>query len=537
MPHLFSQAGDGIGVSGETRGDAGGRRVAAAAALLAASFFLSQVLAFVRNAVLAYRVGVGGDTDAYAAAFQIPDILSHFIGLGALTIALIPLYTRTLTERGEEAANRLFSTVLGTLGVIALLATALLWWFAEPLVALQFPRFGPEQLALTIRLTRIVLPAQIFFVCGGVLRAVLMAQGRFGAQAAAPLIYNAGIIAGGLFLAPLMGIEGFAWGALLGAALGPFGYALLDIRGRVPLRLRVAPLDPDFLRYLLLAAPLMIGVTLLTMDEWYDRWFGGVLAEGTIALLVYARYLMQAPVRVVGQTMATAALPTLSKLVAEEHWEELSSLVRRTLQIAIGLGVLAGAATFALADPFVALVYLRGAFGESDARAVAETLRVFCLAVPAWIVQVIAVRAFYARRDFWRPMLLGTAVALLAIPLYLVLGPPYGARGLAGAGALAVTANTLATLALARRLHGAPHFAPLASTALRAILISLPAAAAAFFCQPGLGGAIGALVDLAVGGLAFSLLAVAGIVVVGDAPMRETLSELWRSLARHRRAA
>jgi peptidoglycan biosynthesis protein MviN/MurJ (putative lipid II flippase) len=147
------------------------------------------------------------------------------------------------------------------------------------------------------------------------------------------------------------------------------------------------------------------------------------------------------------------------------------------------------------------------------------------------------VRPFYARRDFWRPMLLGTVIALLAIPLYLILGPPYGARGLAGAGAIAITANALATLALARRLHGAPHFAPLASTALRAILISLPAAAAAFFCQPGLNGTVGALVDLTVGGLAFSLLAVAGVLVAGDAPMRETLSGLWRSLSRHRRTA
>jgi putative peptidoglycan lipid II flippase len=530
-------AGDEIGVTGEKGGDAGGRRVAAAAALLAASFFLSRVLGFVREAVLAYRLGVGADTDAYYAAFQIPDMLNHFLGIGALSIALIPLYTRILTERGEEAANRVFATVLGTLGLVALLATSLLWWFAEPLVILQFPDFAPDKQALTVRLTRIVLPAQIFFVCGGILRAVLMAKGRFGAQAAAPLIYNAGIITGGLFLAPALGVDGFAWGALAGAALGPFGYALLDARGRVPFRLRIAPLDPDFLRYLLLAAPLMIGVTLLTMDEWYDRWFGGVLGAGTIGLVVYARRLMQAPVAVVGQTAATAALPTLSKLVAEARWEELSSMVLRTLQLAIGLGVLAGAATFALADPFVALVYLRGAFGEGDARAVADTLRVFSLAVPAWIAQTIAVRPFYARRDFWRPMLLGTAIAVLAIPLYLMLGPPFGARGLAGAGALAITANALATLALARRLHGAPHFAPLASTALRAVLISLPAAAAAFYCQPGLGGGIGALVDLAVGGIVFALLAIAGALLVGDAPMRETLSEAWGSLARRRRAA
>ena len=248
-----------------------------------------------------------------------------------------------------------------------------------------------------------------------------MAKGRFGAQAAAPLIYNAGIIAGGLFLAPAIGVDGFAWGALAGAALGPFGYALLDARGRVPLRLRVAPLDPDFLRYLLLAAPLMIGVTLLTMDEWYDRWFGGVLGEGTIALVVYARRLMQAPVAGGGpddgHRRPAHALQAGGRRALGGAFEAWCCGRSR---VAIGLGVLAGAATFALADPFVALVYLRGAFGEGDARAVADTLRVFSLAVPAWIAQMIAVRPFYARRDFWRPMLLGTAIALLAIPIYLM---------------------------------------------------------------------------------------------------------------------
>jgi putative peptidoglycan lipid II flippase len=187
---------------------------------------------------------------------------------------------------------------------------------------------------------------------------------------------------------------------------------------------RVAPLDRELLRYLLLAAPLMVGVTLLTMDEWYDRWFGGVLGEGTIALVVYARRLMQAPVSVVGQTTATAALPVLSRLVTEARSEELSRLVLRTLQVATGFGVVAGAATFALADPFVAIVYRHGAFGEGDARAVADTLRIFSLAVPAWIAQTIAVRPFYARNDFWRPMLLGTASR--SRPLYLCWVRPSG---------------------------------------------------------------------------------------------------------------
>src|SRR5690606_515548 len=113
--------------------------------------------------------------------------------------------------------------------------------------------------ALTTRLTRIVVPAQIFFVVGGVVQATLLARGRFAAAALAPLVYNLGIVVGGVLLAPAIGVEGFAWGALAGAVLGPFGIPLLDARRHQRVRARVAPLDRDFLRYLRVAAPLMLG--------------------------------------------------------------------------------------------------------------------------------------------------------------------------------------------------------------------------------------------------------------------------------------
>ena len=202
----------------------------AAALLLAASVFLSRVLGYVREAVLAAQAGAGPDVDAYRAGFQLPDFLNYFLAGGALSVAFMPLYSRALS-RSREDAERLLGTVLGTTGAFAVVATALLWWQAEALVALQFPRFDPERLALTVHLTRIVLPAQIFFITGAIVRAALMAEGRFGAQAAAPLLYNGAIIAGGFWLAPQLGVEGFAWGALVGAFLGPFAAGLWDARG------------------------------------------------------------------------------------------------------------------------------------------------------------------------------------------------------------------------------------------------------------------------------------------------------------------
>ncbi len=509
-------------------------RVAGVAALLAGSVLVSRLLGFVREAVLALRVGRGAATDAYQAAFQLPDLLNYLLAGAALSIAFIPLYHAARQAGGSPAAERLLATVLGTVAVIAIVVTGVIWLFADALISLQFPRFDPEQHALTVRLTRIVLPAQVFFVVGGVLRAALMAEDRFAVQAAAPLVYNLAIIAGGLFAAPQIGVEGFAWGALFGAALGPFGLALWDATRQLRVRVRFAPWDPDFARYLVLAAPLMLGVTLLTVDEWYDRWFGGLLGTGTIATLVFARRLMQVPVSLAGGAVATAALPTLSRLHAEGRHDQLNGLVQRVLQASGGLACLAAGGLAAVAQPLVTLVYVRGAFASADATPVAEVLLVFCLAVPGWVLQMLAVRPFYARGDMWRPMLLGTAVALLAIPLYRALGPPLGAKGLALAGVIAVSVNATATLVMARWLHGAPPLGTLAVGLLRAALASFVAAALASQVPDVREGAFGALLTLLVRGAVFAAIGLLAARLLGDSVLRDELGNVASRLRRGR---
>jgi putative peptidoglycan lipid II flippase len=401
-------------------------------------------------------------------------------------------------------------------------------------VALQFPQFDAEQRALTVRLTRIVIPAQVFFTAGGILRAALMAEGRFGAQAAAPIVYNLGIIIGGVVGAEALGVEGFAWGALFGAAAGPFGVAFYDARRHFPIALRVAPLDPGFRRYLVLVLPLLAGVTLLTVDEWYDRWFGGLLETGTIATLVFARRLMQAPVGLVGQAVGTAALPALAELHEQGRHAELGQLVLRTLQASLTIAVAIAAALAALGAPSVRLLYERGAFTAEDSLAVTGALTIFCLAIPGWVVQSIAVRPFYARGDTWRPMLLGTVIALAMIPLYTGLGPRFGANGLAGAGALAITVNAIATLLLARRLHQQPALLPLGTTLLRALVIALPAAAAARLVATLLEGpgTVAALVAVVAGGAVFAACVLPLALALGDAPTRELLKSLPARLRR-----
>jgi putative peptidoglycan lipid II flippase len=527
----------------ESRAQRAGTGVAAAAFLLAGSQLASRVLGYVREVVLANLEGNSANADAYFAAFLLPDLLNHFLAGGALSIAFIPFYTRALTRGGEAEAARVLSVVLGTLSVSVIVATGVLLWLMDPLIALLYPEFAPEVQTLTSHLTRIVLPAQIFFVAGGVINAVLLARRSFAAAAIAPLLYNACIIAGGVLFHDALGVAGFAWGVLAGAFLGPFLVPLLNALPSVRIRLRFAPLDPLFLRYLLVAAPLMLGQSLTAVDEWLYRYFGARLGEGAVSAISYARKLMLVPVAIVGQAIGTAALPALAQLYEQGRLQELDRAVLRTLQAGLALGILLAPVLAILSHPAVVAVYQGGRFDAGDAASVSLLLAAQCLGVAAWVVQQIAVRPFYARGDTLRPMLLGTAAVIAAIPLYAWLSSEHGVVGLVIAGALAINVNALATVIFARRVHGAPDLAALLAAGARATGIALLASAAALGAialvfgmrtldpaQPLARGE--ALLVAAAGAAAYGAVALPAALLFGDPALRAALARVLRLRSR-----
>ncbi len=510
--------------------------VAGAALLLAASVMLSRLLGFVREMVIAAQLGSSPETDAFRAAFQIPDMLNYFLAGGALSAALIPQYTRTREQRGLAQAEQLLAVVLGGVGAGVALATLLLWWQTPRLVGLLFAGFAPETQALTVQLTRIVLPAQLFFITGAIVRAALMAHGRFLTQALAPLVYNAAMILGGLAIGGRLSAHGFAWGALVGAVLGNFLLSWLEGLRCLPLRIRVrvAPADSGFREYLWLALPLMLGVSLATLDEWYDRFFGSRLGPGVVSDLAFARFLLQAPVAFIGSALATAALPRLAELHSTGQPRVLDRVLERALRAAVGLSLLCSAGALALSEPLVAILYQRGAFSRADTLRVAALLCVFALAIPGWIAQQVAVRGFYARSDMWRPMGLGSAVALLAIPLYWLLGDRFGARGLAAAGAIAMSANAIATLVWLRLRHGGPSLLAGLVALLRALPPAALAAASAWLASAWLAGS-GTPLRLAGGVAAFAAVAFAAVLTLGEPELRAVLRRLLRGAGRRLR--
>jgi putative peptidoglycan lipid II flippase len=201
------------------------------------------------------------------------------------------------------------------------------------------------------------------------------------------------------------------------------------------------------------------------------------------------------------------------------------------LRAGLSLACLAAAASIAFAGPLVLLLYQGGRFTAEDTARVALLLQVFGLAVPAWIAQQIAVRGFYARGDTWRPMWIGTAVALGAAALYYELGGRYGVVGLAIAGVVGMNANALATLGFLRAWYGGPSLLALARTVARAVAIAAVAGFAVVWLPP-LGGIgrWGALFDLAFGGAVFAIVSFVGIHLAGDGAQRSALQRIARRL-------
>lgn len=414
--------------------------------------FLSRVIGYLRDGFIAARFGADGNTDAFFAAFTIPDWLNYLVAGGTLSITFLPIYARHLARNDETEANRVLGIVatvmIATVGALVVIGE--LW--AEPLIDAFFHRLEPDARAACVHMTRILLPAQLFFFAGGLASATLFARGKFAAAALAPLLYNCGIIAGGALLGGPLGREGLVWGALAGAALGPFLVpAFAAVRAGARLKPSFAVADPAFREWVKLSLPLMIGVSLVSADDWIIRYFAGAEA-GAITRITFAKRLVAVPIAVAGQAIGQASMPFFARLFAEGKRQELAETFAATLRGAAVLALLASAWMVALAAPIIEIFFVRGRFTVEDVPETATYLVIFAAAVPLWSLQGLAARVFYAAGNTLTPMFAGTAITLASLPVYTLLYRALGSPGLALASGLGILAHTATMLVLAPRV-------------------------------------------------------------------------------------
>ncbi len=492
------------------RGDVG-----AAAFVVAGGILFSRLLGIIRDMIFAWMLGADGITDVYVAAFRIPDFANYLLAGGFLTITFIPIFAKYLADDDEDAGWVGFTAIIRWLGlgIAALIAIA---WVATPsLVSWLFPDFTPDQVDSTIQLTRIVLPAQFAFVVGAMFAAVQYAKGVFTIPTLAPIIYNLGIITGGVAWLVVTGDAdpaGFIWGALFGAFIGNFAIQIWGAR-RVGMKLSMsAPWKhPAVITYIVIALPLMLGQSVVALDEFFMSIFGGMVAEGAQTHLQFARRTMFVPIGVIAQAAAVAAYPTLARLFAEGNRPALLATVDKALRYVLVLSIGAAGIVAAMSVPTIRVLFERGSFTAEDTSAAASALFMYAFGIPVWGGLQIITRAFYAKREMWTPVIVGTAITILAVPLYFVMQSAFGIEGVAVTSVLTLGAYTAVLMGIWYRPADAR--SGLRSVLLgagRAIPLAIPAALAAgavsWAISTGIQGSplISATLALVVGGAVYA---------------------------------
>jgi putative peptidoglycan lipid II flippase len=418
--------------------------------ILMVSTLLSSIIGLVRTKYIAWLFGSGTEADAFNAAFVLPDMISYFLVGGAASITFVTILTRYRDTGREAQGQRSLSVILTTMMLVLGGALVLAEIFAPLYIRHMFNGFEPEKQALCVHLTRILLPAQLFFFAGGVFGSVLLVRKQFSVQAVSPLIYNLGTIVGGVLLVHRMGVSSLALGTTAGAFLGPFLLnAVFAHRAGTHYRPLLDWQDEGLREWVRLSLPLIVGVSLITADSWIISHFASH-TDGAVSVMNYAKRLFTAPMAVLAQAAGVASMPFFASLWTKGQHYEFATNVADSVSRVAALGLLIASGLIALARPLVEVIFLGGRFSAADCRLFAVYFAIFCVSMFLWSAQSIYARAFYAAGNTLLPMVAGTVVTLVSLPIYAGLNHAYGAMGLALASDIGIA---LHTVVLALLLH------------------------------------------------------------------------------------
>ncbi len=465
-------------------------RVAAAALVVSAGVLLSRLSGLAREIVFAHMFGVSRDTDAYVQAFRVPDLLYFLMAGGALAAGFIPVLTDRLTKNKTEEAWRTLSALFTLLLVSSSLLVAIAMVLAPALVHLVGPKFDAYTARLCGVLMRIILPAQVFFVLGGLLMGALHSLRIFVWSALVPTTYNLFIIVGAVVGGPHLGVKGMAIGALAGALAAQIGLQLPVVAGRgAVVRLRWDPKDPGLLEVLRLVLPVALGLCVFYLNTLIASVIAQTLAKGAASVFNYAFRLINLPLGLFTGGLAMSLFPTLSSHAARGEPEEFRRRVSQGIRLTLFLELPAAGWMVALSGVLVRALLLTGHFTEADVGKTAALLALFALAIPAVGTQQLVARAFYALRRNVIPVAVGAPTVAVGAGLTYLLSQWLGLPGVGLGQSLVALANVAVLLWLLRQCAGGLHGGQIVRTGLLSLLCTLVAVVAGYACVRWMGSA------------------------------------------------
>jgi putative peptidoglycan lipid II flippase len=429
--------------------------VARASIIMIATLIASRVLGWLRLSVIGATFGESSQLDAFWAAFRIPNAIFDLLVAGALASAFIPVFTGYLAREREQEAWRVASSVLNALLLLLVAFCAVMWALAPVLVPIVVaPGFAsnPEQLELTIELTRLMLFSPIFMGLSSLTTGILNSYRQFLSGAIAPLVYNGAIILVALFASPFIGIHALAYGVIVGALL----MWLVQVPELTFRRTRYSfSLDlghPGVREVLRLAGPRTLALGAVQIVFLVDTNLASRMPAGSLTALTYAFQLMLLPLGVFSIAISAAVFPTLSHYASLGQVGRMRDTVQQAIRWILFLTLPTAILMIVLRRPIVNLLFQYGHFGAEAREATQAAFLFYSLGLAGHALIQILARAYYASRDTQTPLALTLISIGLNVVLDVILGPVMGINGLALANSIAtvVEAVLLFTLLASR---------------------------------------------------------------------------------------
>ena len=387
--------------------------------------FLSRVLGFIRDILIARYLGSTVIADAFFVAFRIPNFFRRVLAEGAYSAALIPVFSGVVLNPKDEREASDFVENTTSMLLFATVVLTIIFFFGMPyIIQVLAPGFtdNKEAYELAVHFGKIIFPYIIFISLAAHFTSINNVHERFAAGAFAPAILNISFILSLFFLTPFVTTAGHAlsYGVLIGGVL-QFLYLYRAVLNFYRPRIRIPVLNEKLKKFFKLFLPGVVGSGVIQLNIVIGTIIASFLPVGAISHIYYADRLNQLPLAIFGIALGIVLLPSLSKAIKQSDQKKTNNIQNRSIEFSLLISLPSAIGLFILAEPIIYILFERGAFLKDDTFYTAKVLSYFALGLPAYIIIKVLVSCFFAREDTKTPLYISIVSVIINIVLSLLL--------------------------------------------------------------------------------------------------------------------
>ena len=407
--------------------------------------FVSRILGFIRDMLIARIFGAGMATDAFFVAFRIPNLLRRLFAEGAFSLAFVPILAEYKNVRSLDETRDLIDHITALLGIVLFVVTFIGIVAAPFIIYASAPGFSadPQKFSLTVELLQITFPYILFISLVSLAGGILNTFGKFSVPAFTPALLNLSFIGCSLWLAPLLDppVLALAWAVFIGGALQLAFQLPFLIRLRLLPRPYLISKDTGAWRVVKQMGPAVFGASVGQISLLISTIFASFLITGSVSWLYYADRLMEFPAGLLGVALGTILLPSLSRHYTSNSNEKYSHLLDWGLRFTVMMTLPAAVALGLLATPLITTLFHHGEFSVNDVLMTRNALIAYSTGLLALILIKVLAPGFYARQNIKTPVKIAAATLVVTQVLNFVLIGPLQHVGLALAISLGACFN------------------------------------------------------------------------------------------------